>query len=278
MTLAARFGQGTWVALLTKGAVRLARGVDLQHVDGLVLDGQLHVHQAADAQGAGQLLAGRADLLEDAFGQFVGRQEAGAVAAVHAGVLDVLHDAADDGLSGLVGVVGVVVGDDVHVDLGGAVEELVDEDGRVGQAAFQAGAADGAVDEPAQGLDVLADLHASSAEHVAGPDEDGVADLGGDGLGLLSGACDAAGRAGQVQLFQELVEAIAVLGQVDGGQAGPDDGRVGHCQAVGEVEWCLSAELDDGAQELAVGAQGFGDVEHVLEGERLEEEAGRWVS
>jgi hypothetical protein len=36
------------MALATKGAVRLARGFTFEHIDRLVLNGELHVHQADD--------------------------------------------------------------------------------------------------------------------------------------------------------------------------------------------------------------------------------------
>ncbi len=53
--------------------------------------------------------------------QRVRRQHARRVAGVDAGLLDVLHHAADDGA--------LAVGDAVDVDLDRVLEELVDEDG-----------------------------------------------------------------------------------------------------------------------------------------------------
>ncbi len=60
-----------------------------------------------------------AHLLHLLFGDEVRRQHAGRIAGVDAGVLDVLHDAADDAAC--------AVRDGVHVGLEGVLEEAVDE-------------------------------------------------------------------------------------------------------------------------------------------------------
>ena len=59
-------------------------------------DGELHVHQAAHAELARQRARLRLDRLDGLGGERVGRQAAGRVARVDAGLLDVLHHAADD--------------------------------------------------------------------------------------------------------------------------------------------------------------------------------------
>ena len=67
----------------------------------------------------------RAHLLHLRLGDEVGRQHAGRVAGVDAGVLDVLHDAADDAAG--------AVGDGVDVGLEGVLEEAVDEHRMLGR-------------------------------------------------------------------------------------------------------------------------------------------------
>ena len=70
--------------------------IDLEHVDLAVLDRELHVHQADDLQRLGQRLGLALDLGDDLGRQRIGRQRAGGVAGMDAGLLDMLHDAGDE--------------------------------------------------------------------------------------------------------------------------------------------------------------------------------------
>ena len=95
-----------------------------------------------------------------------GRQHAGGVAGVDAGLLDVLHDAADVQVR--------AVEEGVDVDLDGVLEEAVHQHrvvlgdlGGVGDVAGEVGL-------------VVDDLHAAAAQHVGRADQDRVADLVGD--------------------------------------------------------------------------------------------------
>ena len=95
--------------------------VDLQDVDGAVLDGELHVHQADHAERAGDGLCLVVQLVDGGRRQAVWRQRARAVAGMDAGLLDVLHHACD--------VDGAAVGDAVDIDLDRVVEVAVDQHG-----------------------------------------------------------------------------------------------------------------------------------------------------
>ena len=118
-----------------------------------------------------------------------------------AGLLDVLHDRADDG--------DLAIGDAVDIDLGGVVEEAVDQHGALGRGG------DGVAHVVAQLVVAVDDLHGAAAEHEAGADEHGIADLrgGGDGFVLVGG--DAVGRLVEAELVQHLLEKFAVLGALD---------------------------------------------------------------
>ncbi|MNC09162.1 hypothetical protein D3C75_567800 [compost metagenome] len=94
-------------------------GVHLDEVDLVVFHRELHVHQADHAELQGQLANLLAHLVLDGLGQGVGRQGAGGVTGVDTGLLDVLHDAADDHVH--------AVADGVHVHLGGVVEEAIQQ-------------------------------------------------------------------------------------------------------------------------------------------------------
>ena len=99
-----------------------ARGarVDLEHVDVAVLDGVLHVHQAADLERQRQRArsAARARRSSSCV-ERMRRQRAGRVAGMDAGLLDVLHDAGDEDV--------LAVGQAIDVDLDGVGEIAVDQ-------------------------------------------------------------------------------------------------------------------------------------------------------
>ena len=95
ITRAACDASGTPIALDTNGIVRLARGFTSSTYTTPSLDRELHVDQPDDAERLRHrdgLLAHRLQVL---LADQVRRQHARRVAGVDAGVLDVLHDAAD---------------------------------------------------------------------------------------------------------------------------------------------------------------------------------------
>ena len=90
----------------------------------------MHVDQAADVEGLGDLRRVLLDHVDDAYGQRGGRDHARTVARVHTGLFDVFHDAADEHLAG-------VVAQRVDVHLDGVFQETVDQHRPLGrQAAF----------------------------------------------------------------------------------------------------------------------------------------------
>ena len=117
------------------------------------------------------------------------------------------------------------VGDDVDVDLDRVGQELVDQDRRVllAGARRQALAARGlhrGQHELRQPRRVVDDLHRAPAQHVGRADHDRVADALGDLARLVQAVRGAPGGRAQVQLLEQLAEALAVLGAVDGVGAG----------------------------------------------------------
>ena len=180
-----------------------------------------------------------------------------------AGLLDVLHDAADDDVR--------AVGDDVDVDLDGVGQELVDEDGRVLLAgarrqALAARGLHGRVHEVLEARRLVDDLHGAAAEHVRGAHHDRVADALGDLARLGEALGRAPGGRAQVELLEQLAEALAVLGAVDGVGARAEELDARVLQRHGQAQRRLPAELDDDA----LGLLDVEDLEHVLARERLE--------
>ena len=142
---------------------------------------------------------------------------------MHAGLLDVLHDAADQHLAG-------VVADRVDVDLDGVGQEAVDQHRPLGgQAALLAQAAETGqlVHGPRQVVAVVDDLHRPPAEHVARADQHREPDVVGDRQRLFEVDGGAARRLRDAQLVADRVPAFAVLGGVDriGRRAGHQLGR-----------------------------------------------------
>ena len=88
---------------------------------------------------------------------------------------------------------------------------------------------------------------------------------GGDGFVFVGRG--AVRRLVEAELVEHLLEKFAVLGALDRFDRGADDRHAVGLETGGEIERRLPAELDDDA----VGLLAMADVEHVLEGERLEE-------
>ncbi len=122
--LGGEFGERDADGFADEGRGAGGAGVDFDDVEVVAFDGELHVHQAADVEGFGELLGGVADAVLHGWREAEGRDDAGAVAGVDACLFDVLHDGTDDG--------GFAVADAIDIDLGGVFEEAVDEEGFVG--------------------------------------------------------------------------------------------------------------------------------------------------
>ena len=197
---------------------RAARaGVDLDHEDIAVATGAvahhdvLDVHQPAHAQADADLARvfdDRADFPGEEVGGGVDRHR---VAGVHAGALDVLHDAGNQHL--------VAAADRVDLDLD-AGEILVDQHGLAGRRFL------GLRDEAGEIAAALDDLHRATAEHVGGAYEHGVTDRVGGEDRFINAVDAGAGRLGDPEVGEEALEAAAVFGDVDrfGGRA---EDRVG---------------------------------------------------
>ncbi len=93
---------------------RAAR-IHLEDVQLVVLVGELHVDETPHAETKGEQLRLLAHLLERTLPERDRGDDAGGVAGVHAGLLDVLHHGADVDI--------LAVGDGVHVHLDGILEE-----------------------------------------------------------------------------------------------------------------------------------------------------------
>ncbi len=250
----ASLASGRPTALETNGTVRDARGLASITYSSPPCDGVLHVEQPDDAERERDLARGGADLLEHLLAERVRRQHAGAVAGVHAGLLDVLHDAADPDVA--------AVAQGVDVDLGGVLEKAVQKDGRRALRALSVGrvvtgpgerrgggagaaAADLAAQVVGEAVVGVDDLHGAAAEHVGGAHDQREADEVGALERFLQRAGGGVGRRLVAEAVEQRAEARAVLGEVDRIDAGAEQRHARVDEAGCELQRRLPAELHD---------------------------------
>ena len=182
-----------------------------------------------------------------------------------AGLLDVLHDAGDEGV--------LAVAEAIDVDFGGVGQIAVDQqralfrDDEFGRPVEIGGKPRHVAVELRA---VAHDLHGAAAEHVGRADHHRIADLVGDGARGARRGGDAVLRLAQLERVEQLLEALAVLGEIDHVGRGAEDRHLGLLQRLGELERRLPAELHDDAVQRAVGALGVDDLQHVFRRQRLE--------
>ena len=162
--------------------------VSLDHVDGLALDGILHVDQAADSQRRRDAARGLTELRLQALAKAERRNARRGVAGVDTGLLDMLQDTAD------VDLLAVAQGVDIGLDR--TLQEAIQIHRVVGANARGLGHV------IAQMLGIVGDHHAAAAQHVARTHQQRVADVRGHGLGLLKRGCLARRRVHNAQLVE----------------------------------------------------------------------------
>ena len=225
--------------------------VGLDHVNGLALDGVLHVNQAAYAQRHRDAARGLAELRLQALAKAERRNAGRRVAGVNTGLLDMLQNAAD------VDLFAVAQGVDVGLDC--TLQEAVQVHRVVGANARSLGHV------IAQMLGIVGDHHAAAAQHVARTHQQWVADVRGHGLGLLKRGGLARRRVHDTQLVEQSGEALAVLGKVDGIGLGAHDVHAALLEHARQLKRGLAAER----HHDAIGALNVDNVHDVLVGERL---------
>ena len=114
-----RLGELHTGCLRDEGDCARGPGVGLDDVENVGDQGELDVEQPLHAHAFGDRLGGASDASDLRVGQGHGWHDAGGVTGVDTGLLNVLHDAAEEQLAA------VIKG--VDIDLDGVVEETVDE-------------------------------------------------------------------------------------------------------------------------------------------------------
>ncbi len=233
--------------------------VHFDEIDFIALDRKLHVHQADNAELQRQLAHLLADLVLNLLGQGIGRQGATRVTGVDTGLLDVLHDAADDYIG--------AVADGIHVQLGRIVQEAVQQHRRFVGDAHRLG------EVATQILLVIDDFHGAATQHVGGANHQRVGNALGQQHGLFQRGDGAVFRLLETEALDGRLEALAVFGAVDGIRAGTDDRHAVGLQRSGQFQRGLATVLDN----HALGFFDAHDFQHIFQGHRLEVETIRGV-
>ena len=229
--------------------------VGLDHVDGLALDGVLHVDEAAHAQRHRDAARGLAKLRLQALAKAERWDARRGIAGVDTGLLDMLQNAADVHLFAV--AQGVDVGLDRTLQEAVKVHRVVGADSR------------GLGHVITQMLGIVGDHHAAAAQHVARTYQQRVADMRGNGLSLLKRGGLARRRVHDAQFVEQGGEALAVLGKVDGIGLGAHNVHAALLEHACQLKRGLAAER----HHDAVGALNIDDVHDVLIGERLKVQA-----
>ena len=174
---------------------------------------------------------------------------------MNTGLLDMLQNAAD------VDLFAIAQGVDIGLDR--ALQEAIEVHRVVGANARSLGHV------IAQMLGIVGDHHAAAAQHVARTHQQRVADVCGNGLGLLKRGGLARRRIHDAQLVEQGGEALAVLGKVDGIGLGAHDVHAALLEHARQLKRGLAAER----HHDAVGALNIDNVHDVLVGERLKVQA-----
>ena len=178
---------------------------------------------------------------------------------MHARLLDVLHDAANQHA--------LAVADSIDVHFHRVVQEAVQQHRRI------VGHADRGLEITAQVGFVIDDFHRPAAQHVGRTHYQRIADARRLLDRLLDGGNGGVGRLLQAQAVDRLLEAFAVFGTVDGVRAGTDDRHACGFQLTRQLQRGLAAVLYDNAFWFLDAH----DFQHVFQGHRLKVQAVRGV-
>ncbi len=140
---------------------------------------------------------------------------------MHAGLFDVFHDAADQDA--------LAVADAVDIDFGRKIQKTIQQYRAV------VGYLNRRIHVSGQVLLAVHHLHRSTAEDVGRSYHQRKTDVGCHLQRLFLTARGAVRRLLELQRFDEILEALAIFGKIDGVRRSADDGRTGRCQCLGEL-------------------------------------------
>ena len=225
----------------------------------------LHVNQATHTAALGDGIRAFTQATDLIIAQRARRQSACRVTGMHAGLLDMLHDAAD--------IQFFAVEQSVHVDFNSVLQELIDEqrggktprDDHVGFRLVERSA-----DILLQLVVVVHDFHAATAEHIARTDQHRVADVVRGFTCLVQTQGGSIARRVHMLLAQHFTEQLTVFSQIDGFRRCTQNRDARSLESRRQGQRGLAAELDDHTLDRPHLLLGLVDLEHIFEGQRLE--------
>ena len=170
---------------------------------------ELNVHQADNFQRARQLESVVAHAFEQRLRNVDCRQHARRIAGVNSGLFDVLHDSADHHV--------FAIRERVHVNLNCVFQKMIDQHRSVVRVL------DSLFHVANDRLFVVGNHHGAAAEHVRRPHQHGKSDAARAFDGLVDRGGHHAGSLRDLQLFEQLVEVLAIFGQVNRFGRGADN-------------------------------------------------------
>ena len=202
-----------------------------------IFDSVLHVHEAANVEGFGNLPGVILDGCQVFLGDGHRRDDAGGVTGVDTGKFHVFHHGRDVNVFAIAQSVGFA--------FQSVVEEAVDEERTV------RGHAHGLRHVFAEHVFVVDDFHAAAAKHEARADHHRVAaDLLDASEGFVDVRGHAAFRHRDAELVHHLAEQVTVFGDIDGIDARTENLDAFVAQSAGDVQRGLATELHDHASRL----------------------------
>ena len=178
---------------------------------------------------------------------------------MNAGLFDVFHDSADDHVGS--------VADAIDINFNCVVEKPVQQDGRLLRDLH------GLSHVALEVLVAVHDLHRAATEHIAGAHHKRVADFLREQHGLFFGARSSVRRLLQIQPMQQLLETLAIFGDVNAVGRRADDRHARAFQVERKFQRRLAAVLNDHTLRPFL----VDDFKHVFKRHRFEVQPVRSV-
>ena len=228
--------------------------VDLNDIQLVVPDEILDVDEPLRAERQRQLARALDDAVHHLVVEVVRRIDGDGVARVHARALDVFHHAGHQHVD--------AVGDDVDLKLRAAhvfvhkhrVLDALRED---------------ALHVQPHLVRVVDDLHVLAADDVRRAQQHRIAEALRGGEGFVERLDAHALRAADTEFSEQFIEALAVLGLIDGIGRRAEDGDAVVVQEVRQLDGCLAAERDDNAHGILHAE----DLHDIFTGQRFKVQA-----